>query len=62
MVVHCLWGSERDTGSLSNLRNIVNRKHVDKKVKVINIGDEFLSHAFNAYLLAAIADHFKMSS
>ena len=62
VVIHCLWGSDCDTGSLSNLRNIVNRKHVEKKVKVFNIGEEFLSHAFNAHLLAAIADHFKVSS
>ena len=59
---HALWGSERDKGSLANLKDVASRKHADRGVKVFSIGDELLQHAFEAHLLAAITTTLSMSS
>ena len=40
------WGSPVHPGSLCHLREQINRKQVDKAVKVFNVGDEFLLHCF----------------
>ena len=42
------------TGTLSNFREILDRKQVDKKVKVFSTCDEFLLHAFKSHMIAAI--------
>ena len=44
----------RAVGSLSNLRQHINRLSVDQRGKVFNSGDEFLIHCFHAHLTAAI--------
>ena len=62
VIFNSVWGSERDKGSLCHLKNVANRKHADKGVKVFNNGDEFLSHVFQAHLLAAVMSYFKISS
>ena len=49
-------------GSLSNLRQHINRLSVDQKGKVFNTGDEFLVHCFHAHLAAAICQHFGIES
>ena len=49
-------------GSLSSMRDKINRKQVDKGVKVINVGDEFLVHTFKAHLAARICTHLYLSS
>lgn len=56
------WGSERDSGSLCHLKDISGRRQVGRDVKVFNVGDEFLRHAFEAHLLAAITNHFNLHS
>ena len=56
------WGKQSEPGSLSNLRSYINRTLFDKYGKKFNVADEFLVHAFKAYLLAAICTHLKVSS
>ena len=46
VVYTIFWGSPAQPGSLCHLREQVNRKQVDKAVKVFNVGDEFLLHCF----------------
>lgn len=48
------WGKPAQPGSLCNLREVVRRVQVNKAVKVFNVGDEFLMHAFQAHLIAGI--------
>ena len=62
MIVSMFWGSPSQPGSLCNLREIVQRTHVDKVVKVFNVGDEFLLHKFKAHLIAGIIHKFEISS
>ena len=56
------WGKPAQPGSLCNLREIVRRVQVDKGVKVFNVGDEFLMHAFRAHLTAGILTQLKLTS
>ena len=44
------------------MRDKINRKQVDKGVKVFNVGDEFLMHTFKAHLTARICAHLNISS
>ena len=37
-----------------NLREVIRQTHVDKNVRVFNVGDEFLVHAFKGHLIANI--------
>ena len=48
------WGTPAQAGSLSNLREVIQRTRADKSVKVFNIADEFLIHAFKSHLLLSI--------
>ena len=54
VVYFIFWGTPSLIGSLCNLREIVRQVQVDKGVKVFNIGDEFLVHAFKSHLTAGI--------
>ena len=56
------WGIPSQHGSLSSLRCIIHRVQVDEKVKVFNIGDEFVMHTFQAHLTTAIMDYFNTSN
>ena len=56
------WGSPAHPGSLSNLREQLNRKQVDKVAKVFNTADEFLIHCFKAHLKARICTWFNIGS
>ena len=47
-------------GSLSNLREVIQRTRVDKSLKVFNVGDEFLVHAFKSHLLASMLSKLKL--
>lgn len=62
MIYLIFWGSPAQHGSLSNMREHVRRLQVDKNVKVFNVGDEFLIHAFKAHLAAAVCSVLKISS
>ena len=56
------WGSPAQPGSLCNLREVIRRTQVDKTVKVFNVGDEFLMHAFRAHLVAGILAKLNITS
>ena len=56
------WEPHANRGSLSSMRDKVNRKQVDKGVKVFSTGDEFLLHSFKAHLIARICSHFNITS
>jgi len=56
------WGTPAQHGSLSNMRELVRRLQVDKNVKVFNVGDEFIMHAFKAHLAASICSLLKLKS
>ena len=64
VIFDCYWGKSTRHGSLvSSLRELINRNRVDKKVKkTFCIGDEFLTHVFQAHLLAQCYKHFNISS
>lgn len=56
------WGKPAQPGSLCNLREVIRRTQVDKSVKIFNVGDEFLVHAFKAHLTASILTSLNLSS
>jgi hypothetical protein len=56
------WGTPSDVGSLCNIRELISRKLVTKTVKVFNIGDEFLIHAFRAHFMASICSILNIKS
>ena len=62
MIFVIFWGDPSLPGSLCNIREYINRKQVDKGVKVFNVGDEFITHAFRAHLIASICCHLKLKS
>ena len=49
-------------GSLCNLREVSGRIQVNKAVKVFNVGDEFLMHAYRAHLKAGILTQLSLTS
>ena len=62
MVFLIFWGTPAIPGSLCNLREYIRRVHVDHLVKVFNVGDEFLLHAFKGHLCASICSLLKVTS
>ena len=54
VIFQVYWGKPSEPGTLSNLREILDRKQVDKKVKIFSTCDEFLLHAFKSHMIAAI--------
>ena len=62
MVFMMVWGSPTMPGSLSCLREKIERFQVDKSVKVFNVGDEFVVHCFKAHLAARLCTLLKLSS
>lgn len=62
VLLEAFWGDVKIVGSLSNLRQYINRLSVDLKGKVFNTGDEFLVHCFHAHLTAAICQKFGIKS
>lgn len=48
------WGSAEDRGSLSSLKELVNRKGVDVQAKTFEASDEFLHHTLEAHLTASL--------
>ena len=62
VIYEMFWGTPSQPGSLSNLREVIQRTRVDKAVKIFNIGDEFLIHAFKSHLLLSILTHLKMDN
>lgn len=62
VVFTIFWGNPSLPGSLCNMRELINRKQVDKKVKVFSVGDEFLLHAFKAHLTARVCTLFNIQS
>lgn len=61
-VVETFWGSITQSGSISNLREKVNRTQLDKTAKTFSIADEFVIHALKAHLLAAVYTMFNICS
>ena len=62
VVFSIFWGNPSLHGSLCNMRELINRKQVDKKVKVFSVGDEFLLHAFKAHLTARVCTLLNINS
>ena len=62
ILLQYFWGSPQAVGSLSNLRQRIERLGVDKKGKVFSRGDEFIVHAFHGHLAASICTHLSLSS
>ena len=62
MILLAFWGKVNEPGSLCNLRSRINRHLVDKLGKTFSITDEFICHAFEAHLLAAICEELNIES
>ena len=62
MIFLMFWEPHGNHGSLSSMRDKVNRKQVDKGVKVYSTGDEFLVHTFKAHLAARICTCLNLQS
>lgn len=56
------WGTPAQSGSLCNLREVIQRTSVDTDVKVFNVGDEFVMHAFKGHLISSIMTNLKIKS
>ena len=62
MIFLIFWEPHGNHGSLSSMRDKINRKQVDKGVKVFSTGDEFLVHTFKAHLAARICSCMELQS
>ena len=62
VILLAFWGKVNDPGSLCNLRNCINRNLVDKQGKTFSVTDEFICHAFEAHLTAAICEELQLES
>lgn len=62
VIFFTFWGSPSHIGSLCNIRELINRKQVNKSVSVFSVGDEFVTHAFKAHLTAGICKYFDIRS
>ena len=62
VILQSFWGGPRIAGSISNLRQLVERFGVDQKGKIFNVGDEFVVHVFHSHLAASICDQLKIES
>ena len=62
VILHSFWGGPRIAGSISNLRQLVERFGVDEKGKIFSVGDEFVVHVFHSHLAASICDQLKIES
>ena len=56
------WRIPAQPGSLCNLWKVIRCTQVDKSVKIFNVGDEFLVHAFKAHLTASILTSHSLSN
>lgn len=54
------WGQVCQPGSLCNLKEVINRKKIEKKAKNFSIADEFILHTFKSHIIAAICDIMKL--
>lgn len=62
MLLLTFWGKVNDPGSLCNLRNKINRHLIDKSGKTFSVTDEFLCHAFESHLTAAVCEELQIES
>lgn len=62
MLYLIFWGSPTHQGSLCNMRDLIKRTQVDKKVKIFSVADEFIMHTFTAHLTARICTLLKITS
>ena len=62
VILQSFWGGPTIAGSISNLRQLVERYGVDQKGKVFNTGDEFIVHVFHSHLAANICDQLNIES
>ncbi|KAI8507888.1 hypothetical protein Bbelb_141280 [Branchiostoma belcheri] len=56
------WSSPKNIGSLAHLKDAVDRRTVDSLGKKFNQMDEFLHHACEGHLVAALLQHLEMDS
>ncbi|XP_035681998.1 uncharacterized protein LOC118419629 [Branchiostoma floridae] len=56
------FSSPKNVGSLAHLKDVVDRRTVDSQGKKFNPMDEFLHHACEAHLIAALLEHLGMES
>lgn len=62
VVMETFWGKPSQPGSLCNLKEIINRKQVEKTAKNFSIADEFIIHAFKSHLVASICNILKIEN
>ncbi|KAI8481591.1 hypothetical protein Bbelb_406910 [Branchiostoma belcheri] len=56
------WSSTKNIGSLAHLKDVGDRRSVDSLGKKLNQMDEFLHHACEGHLVAALLQHLEMDS
>lgn len=61
VILQSFWGSPRIAGSISNLRQLVERFGVDQKGKIFSAGDEFIVNVFTAIWLP-VSDQLNIES
>lgn len=62
MLLLAFWGKVNQPGSLCNLRRRINRHLVDKLGNTFSVTDEFICHAFEAHLSAAVCEELSIES
>ena len=62
VLLQSFWGNPGIPGSLSNLRQQIDRLGVDEKGKVFSVGDEFIIHTFQGHLSVSICEKLGLGS
>ena len=62
VILQSFWGGPTISGSISNLRQVVERFGVDQKGKIFSVGDEFVIHVFHSHLAASICEELNIES
>lgn len=60
VIMEIYWGKASQHGSLCNLKEVINRKQVEKKAKNFCTCVEFILHVFKSHMIAAICDIMKL--
>ena len=63
VIPQSFWGGGPTiSGSISNMRQVVERFGVDQKGKTFSVGDEFVIHVFHSHLAASICEELNIES
>ena len=62
VILQSFWGGPTISGSISNLRQVVERFGVDQKGKIFSVGDEFVIHVFHSHFAASICEELNIES